>query len=127
MASQAQSTAASPPVSPAISSTFHQTLLWRFTDPQHARTLDQLGEILWDYVNELGQFGRIEPGESTIPYELEAVVGELRHAAGYLTNLANESNFSTLSPEERRLVRRVEGWVKRLLKIAASIELALAE
>ena len=74
----------------------------------------------------MGQFGPAEPGESVIAYELEAVAGELRHAAGYLTDLASDSS-SILSAEERHLARLANGWGRRVLRIAASIEQAPAE
>ena len=115
------------PASPAISSTFRQTLLWRFKDREQVRTLDKLGEMLWELVDEVGQFGASKDGESLIPYELDAVAGELRHAAGYLSDVADEGNFSALSAEERRLTVQAEKWARKALRLALAIEKAIAE
>jgi hypothetical protein len=127
MTSQAESTALAPPTSPAISSTFRQTLLWRFESPEHARILDQLGEILWEAVNETHQWGQTKDGEGVMRHELAAVAGELRHAARYLEDLADEDKFSIPLEHERHLSRKARKWSLRVLKFAKLIEGAIAE
>ncbi len=124
MSSQPDST---PPTATAASSTFRRTFTWRFEDPAHVAALETVGEILWEYLNELGQFGppEVEDVPLTVS-ELRAVCGELLAAAGYLDDLGNQ--FGTAyTPAETRLERRAAGWAKRVRKVMASIEEAIAE
>jgi len=124
MSSRADSTPACPAT--AASSSFRQTLLWRLENPAYADALETLGQLLWDHVNELHQFGPEKPrSEPLTVSELRAAAGELRYAAGYLQDLANERTFCDLKPRERKLSRRAETWARQAATIAASIEEAI--
>lgn len=126
MASREESTAALP-VAPALSSSFRQTLLWRFQELEHVRTLDALGELLWEFVNETHQFGPEKQEELLAVSEYRAIAGELRASAGYLTDMAREQTFCQLSPPEVRLAGKAPKWAAQVLKLAVRIERAIAE
>lgn len=124
MSSRADSTPACPAT--AASSSFRQTLLWRLANPAYAQALETLGELLWDHVNELGQFGPLNPPTASITAsELKAAAGELAYTAGYLRDVANELTASELTPREEKLSRRSAAWSRQVAKIADSIEEAL--
>lgn len=106
MANREESTAP-PSLPPSLSSSFRQTLLWRFQDLEHVRTLDALGDLLWEFLDETHQFGPDEHGDEPLAVlEYRAIAGELRASAGYLTDMAHELTFCELSPEEVRLGRK---------------------
>lgn len=123
MADQSDS---SPPLAllPAVSSAFRATLLWRFTNRTYVEALDTVGELLWEHVNETHQFGPHEEAPLML-CELRAAAGELRYAAGYLQDLANERTLCTLTPEETRLAGKAEKWAAQVLKVAGRIEKAI--
>lgn len=130
MASRRKSTASppaqAPPLSPAVSSTFRQTLLWRLENPLYAQALDTVGELLWEHVDQTHQFGPQEETQLMVS-ELRAAAGELRYAAGYLQDLANERTFCDLTPEETKLAGKAEKWSRKVLSLAETIEQATAE
>ncbi len=124
MSSQPDST---PPPATAVSSTFRRTFTWRFHNPSHVDALERVGEILWEFLNETHQFGPPEvEGVPLTVSELRAVCGELLAAAGYLDDIGNQFG-SALTPAEARLERRAVTWAKRVRKVMASIEEAVAE
>lgn len=80
MTSRSQS--AAPPLSPAVSSTFRATLLWRLENPLFARALDTLGELLWEFVNEGHQFAPPTPYALPAPARSSAMARAVRGALG---------------------------------------------
>ncbi len=131
MTSRRKSTPAppsAPSLSPAISSTFRATLLWRLENPGYAQALDTVGELLWEFVNETHQFG--PPEVEKAPFhtlEYNAAAKELRSAAAYLQDLAHERTFCSLNRRETDLAGQAEGWAVEILEIAGRIEKAAAD
>ena len=108
---------------PAVSTAFRATLLWRLENPSYAQALSTLGDLLWEHVNETHQFGPHEDAPLLL-CELRAAAGELRYAAGYLQDLANERTICALTAEEARLATKAEKWAGQVLKVAGRIEKA---
>lgn len=113
-----------PALTPAVSSAFRTTLLWRLENPSYAQALSTVGDLLWEHVNETHQFGPDKEAPLMLS-ELRAAAGELRYAAGYLQDLALERTFCALTPEEVRLAVRAEKWAAQVLKVAGRIEKAI--
>lgn len=81
--------------------------------------LEAVGGILWEYLNELHQFG---PQEGSLPaLELRAACRELQATAAYLQQMYDERLCGAPTPEEMSWLERAGGWAARLRAFAEEV------
>ena len=107
----------------ACSSTFRETFLWRLESMAHVQGLEAVGELLWEYLNELHQWGR-EEGPLTY-FEVRAAGREIEAASAYLEEVYREREACSMTEEDDCLALRAGKWAKKARKLATEIEAAL--
>lgn len=107
-----------------------EALLARFERPEDVAALHRLGALLFELVNESGQWG---PRRAGLPQAsptrlcLRAASVDLFHVARDLAALAADRFESALDAEDHRLAERAERWAASATTLAAAIGGALEE
>lgn len=107
----------------ACSSTFRETFLWRFESMAHVQGLEAVGDLLWEYLNELHQWG---PDEGPLTYfEVRAAGREIEAVSAYLEEVYRDREACSMSNEEDRIARKAGKWASKARKLASEIKAAL--
>jgi hypothetical protein len=101
-----------------------ETTLAFFTTPEHNLALRQVGELLYSMALECTQFWPVEP-EGVFVQQGRAVVADLRHLQGYLSQMDEERTASSLTVREDRISVVCGRQVQRVKAIADALEAAL--
>jgi len=99
---------------------FREAFLWRLSEPAAAQAVRAFGDLLFDLMNESGQWGAASPEDSMVR-ELRAHARDLANTLGDMERAARELRRSDLE-EEDTLAERVSGWVGRLSLVLLDME-----
>jgi len=98
---------------------FREAFLWRLSEPAAAQAVRAFGDLLFDFMNESGQWGAASSEDSMVR-ELRAHARDLANTLGDMERAAHELRRSDL--EEDTLADRVSGWVGRLSLVLLDME-----
>jgi hypothetical protein len=104
---------------------FRHTFLHRFEQQEAVDSLEYLGKILADYLDETGQWGQ-RTTLTGIGGKLGAVAADLREIELYLDQVRRERFATALDFQEERLATLAERWHKKVGKLARRLEEELA-
>lgn len=99
---------------------FRESFLWRLSRPGAAETFRAAGDILFDLLNEAGEWGPSDRDEDSLRAELSAALTDLGHILDDLERLAEEMGRSE-EPSDSRLADRAAGWVGRLARVVVDM------
>jgi len=91
---------------------FREAFVWRLGQPGAAGTLRVFGDLLFDLLNESGQWGPASDEDSMVR-ELRAHTRDLEHTLRDLERVAEHLHESD-DQEETALADRIGGWVGRI-------------
>ena len=100
---------------------FRETTLACFLDKEANAAIRATGRLLYSMVLEYWHLWPDEP-EGGFRHSARAVIADMRHLQGYLTNLGRERDASTLPPFEAHLSRKCPGFAVRIKEIADALE-----
>lgn len=100
---------------------FRETFLWRLSRPDAAETFRAAGDILFDLLNEAGEWGPPDSNEDSMKAELRAVATDLEHMVDDLERMTEELRRSE-GPEEARTADLVNGWLGRLARVMLDMQ-----
>lgn len=103
---------------------FREALLWRLENPTATLLLRRFGEVLFEIVDEAGQFGPDPDAHGLTRPALHAAAHDLFHTARDLSEVALSGEASTLGPPDTALAHQAEVWAARVTTLAAEIRRA---
>ncbi len=102
---------------------FRMSYLWRVTEPNLWHSVAYLSQLLATQVNEGGQWShREEPATHVL---LRGAQMDFRRLAGFLREVGEAGEVSTLTREEEHLCRKARKWEGKAERLASRIEKAL--
>ncbi len=99
---------------------FRESFLWRLSRPGAAETFRAAGDILFDLLNEAGEWGPPDRKENSMKAELRAAMADLGHILDDLERLAEELLRGD-DPAEIKAAEITSGWVGRLARVVVDM------
>jgi len=113
-----------PPADLGEPAALREALLARFERPEDVAALRRLGALLFELVNESGQWGPRRAGVPAVSPTrlcLRAASVDLFHVARDLAAVAADRFESELDGEDHRLAEQAERWAASTTRLAAAI------